>query len=394
MDFQLTEEQQAIKKMVQQLAQKELAPRAAEWEKTGEFPWPNIKKLAELGVMGITIPEEYGGVGGSLFEAVLVLEEIGKACYHTAMAVLGEVGVQTQILVHYGSDSIKNRFLPRIARGEAICAICMTEPDAGSDVSSIATTVTRDGDHYLVNGSKIFISRATVAEVFVVFARFDGVPGSDGIGAVVIENTTPGFQVARIEETMGGDPLGELVFNNCRIPEENILLKEKGFKKLMSAFNGQRCLNAAISLGIAQGAFDEALKYAQQRRQFGREICEFQGIQWMLADMATKLESARLLIYRAATNAGLGFPNRMEAAMAKVVANEIAIQVTNDAMQIHGTYGYSKDFPVERMLRTARFGALGGGTTQIQRNIIARLLLDDHFANKKKPDRNGKQDSE
>jgi alkylation response protein AidB-like acyl-CoA dehydrogenase len=374
-DFQLTEDQRALKALVHEVAQKELKPLATTWDRTHEFPHASIKKLAEVGVMGLTVPEEYGGLGGSWMEAVLAIEEIARACYQTAMAVLGEFGVQTQAIVHYGSAVHKQRYLPGVARGEVICAICMTEPDAGSDVGSIQTRATATGNSYVINGSKVLISRADVAQVFLTYVRFGDVPGTRGVGAVLVDRDAPGLRIGTGDETLGGELLFPVYFDDCRIPSESVLVKEQGFKKMMTAFNGQRCLNAAITLGQAQGAFDEALRYAKERKQFGRSIGEFQGIQWMLADMAIDLDAARLLVYRAASNAGKGLPSAIEASMAKTFSNEMAIRVTNQALQIFGGHGYLKSMPVERYLRGARFGAVGGGTPQIQRNIIADELL-------------------
>ena len=375
MDFQLTDDQKALQALVHEVSQKELKPLARRWDETHEFPWDSIRKLAEVGVMGLTIPEEYGGLGGSWMEATLAIEEIARACYHTAMAVLGEFGVQTQAIVHYGSPEQKQRYLPGVAAGTFVCAICMTEPEVGSDAGSIKTRAVEAGDGYAIHGQKVLISRADVADVFLTYVRFGDTPGSKGVGAVLIDGGTPGLNVDAGDETLGGERLFSVFFDGCRIPAENVLVKEDGFKKMMSAFNGQRCLNAAITLGQAQGAFDEALAYTKSRQQFGRPIAQFQGIQWMLADMAIELDAARLLIYRAASNAGRGLPNPVEAAMAKTFSNEMAIRVTNQALQLFGGHGSLKSMPVERYLRGARFGAVGGGTPQIQRNIIGRHLV-------------------
>jgi alkylation response protein AidB-like acyl-CoA dehydrogenase len=374
-DFQLTPEQRDLQQLVRGIAQKQIKPLAARWDRSHAFPWESIGFLSSAGVLGLTIPEQYGGVGAGWFEAVLAIEEVARACYQTAMAVLGELGVQTQVIVHYGTEAHKERYLPPIARGELICAICMTEPDAGSDVGSIQTRAVASDGGYVLNGSKVLISRADVAGVFVTFVRFGETPGSRGIGAVLIDGGTPGLEVGPGEETLGGELLFPVYFRDLRVPEEAVLVKEHGFRKLMSAFNGQRCLNAAISLGQAQGAFDEALAYVQSRRQFGQRLADFQGIQWQLADMAIELDAARLLIYRAACNAGAGLPDQVEAAKAKAFANETAIRVSNQAMQLFGGHGYLKSMPVERYVRGARFGALAGGTPQIQRNIIAASLV-------------------
>ncbi|MBV9577920.1 MAG: acyl-CoA dehydrogenase family protein [Chloroflexi bacterium] len=375
MDFQLTPEQRDLQLLVRSIAQKELAPLATRWDRSHEFPWDSIRALGAAGVLGLTIPEQYGGVGGSWFEAVLAIQEVARVCYQTAMAVLGELGVQTQAIVHYGTDAHKARYLPAVARGELICAICMTEPDAGSDVGAIVTQAQSTPSGYSVNGSKILISRADVAGVFLTFVRFGNTPGSRGVGAVLIDRDTPGLEIGPGEETLGGELLFPVYFHDVQVAEEAVLVKEHGFRKLMSAFNGQRCLNAAISLGQAHGAFDAAVDYVQTRQQFAQRLADFQGIQWMLADMAIELDAARLLIYRAACNAGAGLPDQVEAAKAKAFANETAIRVSNQALQLFGGHGYLKSMQVERFVRGARFGALAGGTPQIQRNIIADSLV-------------------
>jgi alkylation response protein AidB-like acyl-CoA dehydrogenase len=375
MDFQLSTQQRDLQDLVRSVSQKELKPLATRWDRSHEFPWDSMKILADVGVLGLTVPEGYGGLGASWFEAVLAIEEIARACYQTAMAALGELGVQTQAIVHYGSEAHKQRYLPAIARGELICAICMTEPDAGSDVGAIVTRAVADADGYVVNGGKVLISRADVAGVFLTFVRFDTAPGSRGVGAVLIDRDTPGLEIGPGEETLGGELLFPVYYRDLRVPKEAVLVKEQGFRKLMTAFNGQRCLNAAISLGQAQGAFDEALSYVDKRKQFGQRLADFQGIQWLLADMAIELDAARLLIYRAASNARAGLPDPVEAAKAKAFANEVAIRVSNQAMQLFGGHGYLKSMPVERYVRGARFGALAGGTPQIQRNIIAESLV-------------------
>ncbi|MBV9595312.1 MAG: acyl-CoA dehydrogenase family protein [Chloroflexi bacterium] len=375
MDFQLTPEQRDLQQLVRDIAHRELAPLASRWDRTHEFPWDSIRALGRAGVLGLTIPERYGGVGGSWFEAVLAIEEVARVCYQTAMAVLGELGVQTQTIVHYGTDAHKARYLPAVGRGELICAICMTEPDAGSDAGAILTQATAAKDGYTINGSKVLISRADVAGVFLTFVRFGDTPGSRGVGAVLIDRGTPGLEIGPGEETLGGELLFPVYFHDVHLSPEAVLVKEHGFRKLMAAFNGQRCLNAAISLGQAQGAFDAAVTYVQTRRQFGQRLADFQGVQWMLADMAIDLDAARLLIYRAACNAGAGLPDQVEAAKAKAFANETAIHVSNQAMQLFGGHGYLKSMQVERFLRGARFGALAGGPPQIQRNIIADSLV-------------------
>jgi alkylation response protein AidB-like acyl-CoA dehydrogenase len=375
MSLALSDEQKLLVKTVRELTEKEIKPRAAEICERGEFPFETINILGDLGLLGISIPEQYGGADGSVMDAVLTLEELAKGCYVTAMAALGEIGVQSKAIVAYGTEEQKNKYLPGIARGETILAICITEPDVGSDAANMQTNAVVDGDKYIVNGVKTLISRADVADLFLLFTRFEGEPGSKGIGCLLIEKDTPGMQVRQGFKTMGGEYLWEVVFEQCEVVKENILVRDNGFKKLMTAFNTQRVLNASISLGLAEGAFNEAVKYTKERRQFGKEIADFQGVRWMLADMYVDIEASKALLYRAAINAGKGFPDQQEASVAKLMTNEMAIRVTNQALQLHGGYGYTKEYPVERMVRGARYGTLGGGTSQIQRDLIAKNIL-------------------
>src|SRR3954454_5995890 len=262
----------------------------------GTFPWENMKPLAEMGVLGMAVPEEYGGLGLPVFDTALVLEEIAKACYVTAMAVLGEVGVQTRIIATYAPEPIKRRILPAVCSGECLLAICMTEPDAGTDVANYKTNVDRVGNKLRLNGVKTLISRAREAGMFVVFTRIDRKPGRAGIGCVLVERDTPGFEVTGTYHTMGGENLHEIQFDNCELPLENLVIREDGFKKLLNAFNTQRCLNPSISLGLAEGAFAEATRYARERTIFNQALGEFQGIRWKLADMYKDIEVGRSML--------------------------------------------------------------------------------------------------
>ncbi|WP_209124578.1 acyl-CoA dehydrogenase family protein [Alkalihalobacillus sp. BA299] len=371
----VSDEQKMLVKTVREITEKEFKPKAAELTDTGEFPFENMKVLGELGLLGISIPEEYGGSEGTVMDAVLILEEIAKGCYITAMAVLGEIGVQSKAIVAYGSEAIKQKYLPSIAKGQTTLAICITEPNTGSDAANMTTNAVDQGDHFVVNGVKTMISRADVADLFLMFTRFEGTPGHKGIGCILIDKGTPGLHIKQGFKTMGGEYLWEVVLEDCIVLKENLLVLEDGFKKLMTAFNTQRCLNASICLGLAEGAFNEALSYTKEREQFGQPIADFQGIQWMLSEMYVDIEASKALLYRAARNAGRGFPDKLEASIAKFHTNEMAIRVTNQALQLHGGYGYTKEYPVERMVRGARFGAIGGGTSQVQKNLIARELL-------------------
>ncbi len=369
----LSETQRRMVESVRGLAQGRFRGRAEQWL-DGSFPWVNIRELAELGILGMAVPEEYGGLGLGVFDTALVLEEIAKVCYPTAMAVLGEVGVQTRILTHYAPEGFRRRILPRVVSGDAILAICMTEPDAGTDVANYRTAVEVRGDRLILNGTKTLISRADEASAFVVFARIDRKPGREGIGCVLVERETPGFSVAARYHTMGGENLAEIRFENCELPLENLAIREDGFRKLLNAFNTQRCLNPAISLGLAEGAFDEAVKYTRQRTVFGKRIADFQGQQWKIADMYMQIEAARGLLYRACATAN-PFPDPFMAATAKVFCNEMALKVTSDAVQMHGGYGFTDAFPVSRLYRGARYGTLGGGASETLRDLIGKRIV-------------------
>ncbi|MBO0736376.1 MAG: acyl-CoA dehydrogenase family protein [Alphaproteobacteria bacterium] len=369
----LSDEQRRFVQTVRELAQTEFRSRAPGYM-DGSFPWENIRRLAELGVLGMAVPEQYGGLGLSVLDTALVLEEIAKACYVTAMAVLGEVGVQTRIIATYAPDAVKSRILPAVCRGECILAICMTEPDAGTDVANYKTNVDTDAGALRLNGVKTLISRADEAQMFVVFARVDRRPGRDGIGCVLVERGTPGFAVTGTYHTMGGENLHEIRFEDCILPPDNLVLREDGFRKLLSAFNTQRCLNPSISLGLAEGALEEAVRYVNERRAFGRAIGEFQGIRWKIAEMYKDIEVGRSMLYRACSSAE-PFPDPLLAAVAKAYCNEMALRVTSEAIQVHGGYGFTDEFPVSRFYRGARYGTLGGGTTETLRDLIGKRVL-------------------
>lgn len=374
MDFRLNDEHRLLVETVRKLAQREFKPRAVQWL-DGSFPRENLAKLAEMGVSGMAVPVEYGGLGLGVLETALVLEEIAKACYVTAMAVLGEVGVQTRIIANFAPEHLKRRFLPAIARGECILSICITEPNAGTDIAAMSTNAQVEGDLVRLTGVKTLISRAEVADLFVVFTRVNGAPGREGIGCVLVERGTAGLQVNSRYHTLGGEYLSEVRFDDCKLPADHLVVRDGGFKRLLSAFNVQRCLNAAICLGLAEGALEESIEYMRQRHQFGRLIAEFQGLRWKVADMYLQIEAARSLLYRACVS-GSDFPDSLLAALAKIYSNEMAIRVTSEAVQIHGGYGYTDEFPVSRHFRGARFGSLGGGTTETLRNLVASQLLD------------------
>ena len=375
MKAQLSAEQRALVDTVHDLARSKFRGRASKYM-DGTFPWENMRELAELGILGMAVPEEYGGSGLPVFDTALVIEEVAKVCYPTAMALMGEVGVQTRIISTYAPEQMKRAILPKVCTGEALLAVCMTEPHAGTDVANYRTNATIRGDRVTLNGVKTLISRVDEAAVFVVFSRINGVPGREGIGCVLIEKATPGFNVTGRYHTMGGENLAEIQFENCDLPVENVIVREDGFRKLLSAFNTQRCLNPSVSLGLAEGAFEEAIKYARERKAFGRAIGEFQGIRWKLAEMYRDIEAGRSLLYRACRTAN-PFPDPYEAAIAKMYCNEMAIRVTSEAIQVHGGYGFTDEFPVSRFYRGARYGTLGGGTTETLKDLVGKKLMSD-----------------
>ena len=375
MDFHLNPQQRDMVASVRDLAQTEFKPNAGRYM-DGTFPWDNMKSLAAMGVLGMTVPEAYGGLGLPVFDTALILEEIAKVCYPTAMAVLGEAGVQTRVIARYAPDSIKDRILPRVVSGDCILAICMTEPHAGTDVANFRTNARILGDRVILKGTKTLISRAPEAGMFVVFTRIDGRPGREGIGCVLLEAGTPGFAVTGTYHTMGGENLHEIQFDDCELPIENLVLREDGFRKLLSAFNTQRCLNPSISLGLAEGAFDEAVTYVRDRPVFGAPIADKQGVRWKLADMYKDIEAGRGLLYRACMTAN-PFPDPFLSATAKVFNNEMALRVTSEAVQLHGGYGFTDEYAVSRLYRGARYGSLGGGATETLRDLIGKKIVGD-----------------
>ena len=372
----LTEEQRALIGTVRDLA------RDKDWRTNsikymdGTYPWDNLNDLAKLGVLGMSIPEEYGGSNLPVFETALVLEEVAKSCYNTAMALMGMLGVQVRAISNFAPESMKREILPKVASGEFHLAVCMTEPHAGTDVPNYKTNTVIKGDRAVVNGVKTLISRANEAEWFVVFTRINGTAGREGIGCVLLNRNTPGFEVTARYHTMGGEYLAEIQFNNCEVPVENVILREGGFKKLLSAFNTQRCLNPSVSLGMAEAAFEEAIKYVRERTIRGKPVSDFQGIQWKLAEMYRDIEAGRSLLYRACLTAN-PFPDPYDAAIAKMFVNEMAIRVASEALQVHGGYGFCDDYPISRIYRGVRYGTLGGGATEALKDLVGKKLVSD-----------------
>jgi len=315
MTFSISLQQRQMIASVRALAQEEFRNDAIMFM-NGTFPWENMRKLAKLGVLGMTVPEEYGGMGLPVFDTALILEEIAKVDYVTAMAVLGEAGVQTRVIATYAPEEIKRRILPKVCTAECILAICMTEPHAGTDVANYRTNAVVRNDRVTLNGTKTLISRAAEAGLFVVFTRIDGKPGREGIGCILVEAGTPGFAVTGTFHTMGGENLHEVQFSDCELPLENLVIREDGFRKLLTAFNTQRCLNPSISLGLAEGAFDETVSYVRERSLFGKSLSESQGVRWKLADMYKDIEAGRGLLYRACATAD-PFPDPFLSAVAE-----------------------------------------------------------------------------
>ncbi|HEX3501085.1 MAG TPA: 3-sulfinopropanoyl-CoA desulfinase [Stellaceae bacterium] len=383
MDFGLSPAQRRLQETARQLAQDEFAGRAAAIDRSEEYPWDNVRLLKEAGFFGMTIPTEYGGRGLTYFDVVLVIEQIAQACGVTARIVveanMGAVGA----IMEYGSPTQKRLAADLVLAGDKP-AICITEPEAGSAASDMTTRADRRGDRFVINGTKHWITGGGVSRLHLVFARvFDQNGEEEGIGGfIAVRDETKGLRIGKREPAMGlrGIPETEIIFEDMVVPASALLIPPrglaKGFADLMNAYNGQRIGAATVALGIAEGAYALALAHSQQREQFGRPISEFQGLQWMLADMATQLAAAQALIYKAATRGGSGFPDVVEAAQAKVFASEMAIAVTNDALQLHGSAGYSRNRPLERMVRDARMFTIGGGTAQILRTVIAARLLN------------------
>jgi alkylation response protein AidB-like acyl-CoA dehydrogenase len=380
MDFSLTEDQKMLRTMVADFASKELEPIAAQIDEESRFPAESIPKMAGLGLLGVGFPEEYGGSGGGATEFCLVTEEISRACAATAAILLASSGLVGVPIYMHGNDDQKKRFLPAIASGKTLGAFALTEAGAGSDPAAMETTAARKGNGYVLNGTKIFITNGAEAGIILVFATVDKSLRHKGIAAFIVEKDSPGFSVGKHENKMGirGSSTVELIFEDCFVPEENRLGNEgDGFRIAINTIDASRVTVAAQALGIAQGAFDRALAYAKEREQFGQPIINFQAIQWMLADMATQIDAARLLIYRAAYLQDNEQPFIKEASMAKVYAAEASSFVANKAVQIFGGYGYMKEYPLERYLRDAKITEIYEGTSEMQRMTIARQLMKE-----------------
>ncbi|WP_371367853.1 Acyl-CoA dehydrogenase [Sporomusa rhizae] len=374
----LNEEQLAIQKLVREFAEKEIAPKAAHYDHTEEFPWDNIRQLADMGLMGVPIDEKYEGTGLDAMSYMITIEEISKACAATGAIVAIHTSAGSVPLELFGTEEQKEKYLPDLASGRKIGAFALTEPNAGSDAAKVSTTAILDGNEYILNGAKCFISNGGAADTYLVFATVDKSKGLKGITGFIVEKGTPGFSIGKKEEKMGirASATAELIFNNCRIPKENLLGKEgEGFKIAMITLDGARIGIGAQAVGIAQGAYQEALRYSKVREQFGKPIAANQAIAFKLADMAIQIEAARQLVYHAAGLKDAGQSYGKEAAMAKTFASDMAVKVALEAVQIMGGYGYSREYPVERMLRDSKITQIYEGTNEIQRIVIAGHIL-------------------
>ena len=378
MHFELSEEQKLIRKMARDFAEKEVKPIAQEVDKEHKFPMENFRKMGELGFFGLPFPEEYGGMGGDSVSYAIALEEISRACGSTGITFVAQTSLAASPIYLFGNEEQKQKYLVPLAKGEKIGSFGLTEPGAGSDAGATRTTAVLDGDEWVINGQKNFITNGSIADIVVFTASTDPARGTHGISSFIVEKGTPGFRPGHNEDKMGlrGSITSELFFEDCRIPKENLLGNEgEGFKQFLVTLDAGRIGIGAMALGLAQAAFDAALKYSKEREQFGQLICNFQAIQWMLADMATEIEAARLMVYRAAWLKDQGAHFTKEAAMAKLYASEMAERVCFKAIQIHGGYGYVREYDVERIYRDQRLCTIGEGTSEIQRLVIARVLL-------------------
>jgi alkylation response protein AidB-like acyl-CoA dehydrogenase len=373
----LNDEHHAIREMVRDFAQKEIAPRAAEVDRDARFPVETFKALGDLDLLGLLVPTEYGGAGADYRSYAIAVEEIGRACGSTGLSYAAHCSLGTNPIKLFGTDAQKKKYLPKLARGEYIGCWALTEPGTGSDAAAQKTTAKRVGDHWVLNGTKQFITNATHADVAIIMAMTDQSLGRKGISSFIVEKGTPGFFVSKVEKKLGmrGSPTASLTLEDCKIPAENIIGAENhGYKQALITLEGGRISIGALALGIAQAAFDAALQYAKTREAFGQPIGKFQMIQSYLADMATQIQAARLLIYHSAWMKDHGKRVTLEGSQAKLFASEIASRVCNLCVQIHGGYGYIEDFPAERFLRDAKLCEIGEGTSEIQRLLIARQL--------------------
>ena len=378
MDFNTTDRQNLFLQMIREFAEKEVKPLAAEVDETERFPMETVEKMAKLGIMGIPVPKEYGGAGADNVLYTMAVEELSRVCATTGVIVSAHTSLCCAPILEHGTEAQKQKYLPKLASGEWIGAFGLTEPNAGTDASAQQTTAVKEGDYYVLNGSKIFITNASAANVFIVMAMTDKSKGTKGISAFIVERDFPGFSIGKKEKKMGirGSATCELIFENCIVPADNLLGAEgKGFGIAMKTLDGGRIGIASQALGIAQGAMDETVRYVKERKQFGRPLAKFQNMQFQLADMQTRIEASRLLVRKAAFRKDRKDNYSADAAMAKLFAAETAMEMTTKAVQYHGGYGYTREYPVERMMRDAKITEIYEGTSEVQRMVIAGKLL-------------------
>ena len=378
MDFMLTEQQQMMKKLFAEFAEKEVKPLAAEIDEEERFPRETVEKMKACKMLGIPYSREYGGAGADYLCYILAVEELSKKCGTTGVVLSAHTSLGTWPIVQFGTPEQKEKYLPDLCTGKKLAAFGLTEPNAGTDAAGQQTTAVKDGDDYILNGTKIFITNAGEADVYIIFAMTDKTKGTHGISAFIVEKGMPGFTVGQHEKKLGirGSATSELIFNNVRLSKDHLLGQEgKGFKIAMKTLDGGRIGIAAQALGIAQGAIDEVVPYVKSRKQFGRPISKFQNTQFQLADMQTKVDAARWLVYDAAMKKEKGLPYSVEAAKAKLFASEVAMEVTTKAIQLMGGYGYTRDYPVERMFRDAKITEIYEGTSEVQRMVISGAML-------------------
>jgi len=379
--FDLNDEQKMYQAAVRDFCQKEIAPYAAEVDETGEMRWEAIKKMPPLGLTGMSVPEVYGGAELDTISIAIAIEELGRACGSTGLSMAAHNGLGCGPLVNWGSDALKETFLPMLTSGDYLGALALTEPDAGSDLRAAKTTAQRDGDAWVINGHKAWITNPKYAPVINVHCRTEREDGSTTYNLIAVETDREGLQIQKPEKKMGlkGSPTQQLLFENVRVPFENVLGEEdKGLYYVLQTLDSGRITIAALSVGLAQAAYEAAIKYAQQRQAFGRPIAKFQAIQWMIADAEVEIEASRLLTFKAAWLKDQGRDYSKAAAIAKLKASEVAEKVAFAAIQIHGSYGYSQEFPVERIYRDQRLMTIGEGTSEIQRLVISRRVLEEN----------------
>ena len=378
MDFQLTDAQRAVRAMVRGFAEREIRPLARHYDERDEFPWEIVKKMASLGLLGMIFPEEYGGAGMDYVSYILALEEIARQDGGMVLTVASHTSLCSNHIYLFGSEAQKQKYLVPLAQGEKLGAWALTEPGSGSDAAGLQTKAVRKDDRFILNGTKNFITQGTVASVYVVMAITDRTRGKQGISAFILEKETAGFRPGKREEKLGlhSSDTAQLILEDAEVPAENLLGElHHGFLDTLGILDGGRIGIAAMAVGLARGALEESIKYSKERQQFGRPISQLQAIQWKLADMGTEIEAARLLTLRAASLRDRGLPTTKEAAMAKLFASEVGMRACTAAIQIHGGYGYLRDYPVERYFRDVKLTEIGEGTSEVQRLIISREIL-------------------